>query len=1008
MSPQHAHNLCSQLDENGSPMTFSRAVMPVALLFGAFVAVVLWFSEVDFYHRHFFDTGKIVLADNALRVVFGLILCWLIYAPGASILALIARRRTERTAWSLCPAERALLGFGIGIGVWHVILLIVGVLGLYYRSVMIVLCAATLAASARHFCEVSCASWRAILLHVAELRSGRRIPQTVGAVIIVLTAFCLLLVRGLYPGGGGDYYTHYFYYYLEVLKNHSLAPNDVWYHYWYSKGCGLFFLGMLLTDPETPALVTFCCVAFAALAIAVLVARMAPASLWPMLAALLYLTFNIVSISRGGGGEFQKDHEQISALLVLVAWALCMEHASRDRLFLIMAGAAGVAAAIITQSMGILITFFVGLLAIVAMMRKRWRDMWAYGLCATVVGAPVFAIFLLGYVATGLATDQPLEPMLRFADMAKLDQWGVIPQIIIIAWGRDNYETLAPAGFDWSIFTQLAYFVRLDVLRAFFFGIQLFGLCALAVSQAASRGSALASEQLLSPAPLIIRATITRLGLLLVMLVVISIVGGRVQSVSYERFSTFFVPLLSLLTIAASSWLLIVPFPNHFDWVRRLAAPVFVLFLILVSWQITNNWAARVAHATVNGLRFFTGKYSLAMAYSHQDIGLPFGGINPGAFAAWRHAESGAPIWATNVDSYCMAPDCVIESIASFKLSPHFDEIVTGSPELAKRLLQEAGVNYFLFMKDARLLDLLPYSQLFAPDTIGRYLGVKWTDGSAYLLTWIGPNTRPLPADFYDAYAEKLAEPEHPWFRYSALAKEIRDDTALLRAKKWGAAPAFHWREAPQTVASQPGRVYIIDATYGHNCRWYRPRPPVANVFHEGNWTASLREECDSKMTCSFRIGPDRLGDPAGGCRKDFSATYRCGPDGLPITVNVPAEAQGHIVRLDCAPGIYVIQAEYGRSCWNFRLTFPARLFAERSVDDAVLQACNGKTHCDFPVDVDALGNRTNVCHNDFSLKYACVPRGTPKSVRISSPTAGNAIALDCPEVSNADGGGPH
>ena len=62
----------------------------------------------------------------------------------------------------------------------------------------------------------------------------------------------MLLRRGLFPGGSGDYYTHYFYYYLEVLKNHGLAPNDVWYHYYYSKGSGLVFLGMLLTDPEAP------------------------------------------------------------------------------------------------------------------------------------------------------------------------------------------------------------------------------------------------------------------------------------------------------------------------------------------------------------------------------------------------------------------------------------------------------------------------------------------------------------------------------------------------------------------------------------------------------------------------------------------------------------------------------------------------------------------------------------------------------------------------------------
>ena len=44
----------------------------------------------------------------------------------------------------LRPAERAILAFGIGIGAWHVVLFILGEFNLYYRWVMIALCAVTL------------------------------------------------------------------------------------------------------------------------------------------------------------------------------------------------------------------------------------------------------------------------------------------------------------------------------------------------------------------------------------------------------------------------------------------------------------------------------------------------------------------------------------------------------------------------------------------------------------------------------------------------------------------------------------------------------------------------------------------------------------------------------------------------------------------------------------------------------------------------------------------------
>ncbi len=267
-------------------------------LLGAFACVVLWFGQVDFYHRHFFDSGAIVFADNAVRVIFALVLCWLIYAPGAGIIALVERWRTSGPIVDIRPAERALLGFGIGIGVWHTILLIVGELGLYYRSAMIVLCSAILLGSAKHFGKLARSTGSAVAHCIAELRSGRHVAWAIGVASIALAGACLLLVRGLYPGGSHDYYTHYFYYYLQVLKSHGLAPNDVWYQYWYSKGYGLFFLGMLLTDPEAPAIVTFCCVAFAALAMAALGARMVPGSWWPALAVMVYLLFNLISLRK--------------------------------------------------------------------------------------------------------------------------------------------------------------------------------------------------------------------------------------------------------------------------------------------------------------------------------------------------------------------------------------------------------------------------------------------------------------------------------------------------------------------------------------------------------------------------------------------------------------------------------------------------------------------------------------------------------------------------------------
>ncbi|MGD0430073.1 MAG: hypothetical protein ABSA58_03180 [Acetobacteraceae bacterium] len=391
-------------------------ILATGLLVGGFIGVVLWFGLVDFYHLHFFDAGWIVAADNLVRVVFVAVLCWLIYAPGAGVTTLIIPAQ-ERAI--LTSAERAVAGFAIGAAAWHVAMLILGVANLYYRSVMIFLCLAVLAGSARHFAAVSVAAAGSITRRISLTRCGVDVIRTTSALLVAAAGAWLLLVHGLYPGGGGDYYTHYFPYYLSVLQNHGLEPNNVWYHYYYSKGDGLIFLGMLLSDPEAPALATFCYVVFAALGLATLAARLAPRSLWPACGALLYLLFYIVGMSALGGGEFQKEHEQIAALVTMAVVATCMADAARRSIFLVVAAAAGVAAAIVTLPAGIILAFFFVLLAGLSLLRRQWRQVWRYGSAAAATGGAVLGMLALSYATTGLASDQALDLMLSFANFAR-------------------------------------------------------------------------------------------------------------------------------------------------------------------------------------------------------------------------------------------------------------------------------------------------------------------------------------------------------------------------------------------------------------------------------------------------------------------------------------------------------------------------------------------------------------------------------------------------------------
>jgi len=982
------------------------ALLPITVLFAAFIGVVLWFREVDFYHLHFFDKGAIVPADIAMRVVFVGILAWLVYAPGAGILALLERRQGGQPVFPLWPAERALVGFGIGIGLWHVVLLILGVAGLYYRVVMVSIGAIVLLASARHFADVCYEGGNSFGRRLTELRRGRGILTAFSAALVTVGAVWLLLVRGLLPGGSPDFFLHYFYYYLEVLQNHGLAPNDVWYHYYYSKGYGLVFFSSLLTDPEAPALVSFCCVAFAALAIASLTARVAPQSLWPACTALLYLLYNLITVAHGPWaefqGDFQKDHETESALIVLIIWAMWAAGSNRSNACLLMAASSAVAAVIISQPIGIILGLYFALAGGWHFLRKRWIKMRQNIMLAAALGGVVLGIFGLNYVETGLASDQLPELTFWFADWSKMDHWGVIPQFVDNQYLRDvAYRSIAlPAG--WGNLAVLYDFLRLGIL----WPVLLAAVWALATF--VNNEPHLFVEKLSSrkkPAKTIglqaemISRMLAQVASMLITFAVFSALVGRVQTVSVERLTSFNVPMLVLIGMGVCAWVMVQPLRASQQRWLGLGMPALLLCGIFLLWNVVGNWGQRVLLVTSEGLHFLSGEYSLAEAYSRIETGNEGGAINYGVLAAAQHLPPYTPIWALNIYPYCAAPGCLIENRISFIQSPQLDRILVASPTDAKKMLQESARNYFFFQRDLILTDLLPLSRLFAPETIGKFLAIKWTDGSNYLLTWAGPDTKPLEPDFLDAYTTAHKALENATDAEDFLPEFI-GLTSQFRTAKWGVVPPFLWQfERP----APPGTIDIVDATYGKSCSRFLLRPPAVNTFREGNATVALNEHCRGLAKCNFQISASRLGDPAQGCGKDFSVTYRCNLGETPVELAVPAEADGRSVTLDCPPkvgiGIFVVRASYGESCRHFRPTPPmVNSYREGNATYAAGEACDGKMDCRFTVSSSILGDPANGCGKDFSLEYRCRPGKSIKTLKLPAEANNEVAALDCRE----------
>ena len=245
-----------------------------------YCALVAWFKWVDVYHAHFATAGPLLLAHNAFRVLFIFYLFWIVYAVGALALRLCDRQGSM----AIATLDQLALRFFAGAGVWHVVLLALGYLRLYTVPVAIVVTVPVVALS---FADLRATAHT--LRQWSTSRHGIGIAAVVAAALVILIAALLLMVKGLYPDGGHDYFQHYFYFYQTVIDRGGVWPNEVWYQYYYSKGAGLYFLAMLLTDPMAPQLVTSCFMAAAALVVYLSCRRVAPGTAWPWVGVVTFL-----------------------------------------------------------------------------------------------------------------------------------------------------------------------------------------------------------------------------------------------------------------------------------------------------------------------------------------------------------------------------------------------------------------------------------------------------------------------------------------------------------------------------------------------------------------------------------------------------------------------------------------------------------------------------------------------------------------------------------------------
>lgn len=732
------------------------------LLASAFVLgfffLLLWFYVTNVYQLHFYDTGGIVVAWQVARIIAIPYLLWLQYALGA----LVLRGSGER------GLNRFILSFLLGTSLWHILLLAVGLAGLLFYPVMLLLAGGVMVASTSHL---------AACIQAFRLPRGLSLDEKMMTLLVILAAITFVIFKGAYPSGGHDFFNHYFSYYKEVIESGNLGPHNTWYQYHYSKGAGLYFLAMILFDPLAVHLVGTTFVAAAACMVFSFLRKPGQSLLLPLLGVFFYLMMYIYTSGRGlfaangGWGDLEKIHELTAVLILGMLWLVGKE----GRAYAWTLYAVCIAHVILGFASGLPVGLFFAVMMGLYLLQKdmpRARNMFNAGLATAL---SMLAVMVINYFATGLVQDQ----------------------LASILWSTIDWKKVVSLGYTLELYAHVTTLTNLDHNTLPFWNVlpkmiieynrlymlwPLFAMGALLVI--ASRKW---PHKMEGAGALIIFLTCTMLFAI--------VGGGRTQFISFFRFSTCnYAPTLILcfmlwqmasprmlqlgiratlgLCAAFIVWGAAINPPDE----GRVTYPIWLHFKV-------GQWE-ELAKAAYN---LNTGEVSIYNAIQNQKgrVGrMKWGGVHP----AMRTIYSGLPpktrIWSFYNHSYCLLPECNVQQYFSQITSPRWYDIALGSIEDGKKIMQSEGLNFFFYSRNMNTVigsdtkDQLPaFYKGLTPENIGNTFGILWSNGWDYLLTWKEESVRPLDENFltsWKSYYETSTVPRKDIFPVEQLAVVVK------------------------------------------------------------------------------------------------------------------------------------------------------------------------------------------------------------------------------------------
>lgn len=250
-------------------------------------------------------------------------------------------------------------------------------------------------------------------------------PLFAWAIILTAVAAVLLflLTRVIFiPNIDGNIWEHYLHYYRAVLASGSTQPNEVWHHFYNSKGGGLVFLANVLSDFFGVQIVSACFILVSGLIIFDLLYKYCRSMSWALLGAILFFIFLYGDVS---SGALFRVHVVLLGYVSFVLWGSVLLQQVKERqrkaLMMVLVVALVYLGFYLPVTTALLpTTFLLFVLINVAFHNKSY-----FRLFLTLAGAVCVGTMLaLGtnLALTGLAEVTPMRWFWEIADRAKVEK----------------------------------------------------------------------------------------------------------------------------------------------------------------------------------------------------------------------------------------------------------------------------------------------------------------------------------------------------------------------------------------------------------------------------------------------------------------------------------------------------------------------------------------------------------------------------------------------------------